>query len=53
MVNTGANQERGLGGKGMVREGGDMVRKESICQSPEGRDMASWKGYRGWEKTCL
>lgn len=40
MDNMGANQESGLGGRGIVGEGGDTVRKERICQSPVGRDMA-------------
>lgn len=40
MDNTGANQESGLRGKRMVGEGGDMVTKESICESPVGRGMA-------------
>lgn len=51
--NTGASWERGLGGKEMVSEGGDMVRKENICQSPVGKDIALWKGCSGLEKACF
>lgn len=51
--NMGASQERGLGGKEMVSEGGDMVRKENICQSPVDKDIALWKGSSGLEKACF
>ena len=53
MDNIGASQERGLEGKGMTSEEGDMVRKKRISQSPVSRDTALWKGCSGLEKACL